>query len=500
MKVMKMRKWYVVLIAIAVIAVAWGIGARIFLAQKSSGPSSPLASVSFAYYTNSKGQPWAIPTGASNFTVSSKETYPRFVLGSIDPTKVSIGDTQKMQIVVRDNVPLTKVWAEVENDKGIDSIPLAFGASSTVSYNTIQNQKYLVGDDGKLVINDGSNKTPAVVALIQSLFQKANAEQAVDSSYDGFWVVHNTQTITYHTTFYAMDSEGRAAKLVIAWSDPCSMSANGSLTGPCSLTSATDGTDATSTNLASYNLTLNSGGLYIVNPGYGVNINGGSITFNGGTLNTREYLYYQDNDGDGYATSSKTADASPSLSSPYIRISAYAHGSSFDCNDSNANIYQTVSVATDTDHDRYSTGPAANACVGDVTTAPWYKDASGNGTQIQASAILGTNDCNDSNASIYPGEAAWWGVNTDFDCSGAVDHGFAGPGTGFPYTSTGYTGTIVQIACFGTAGVGVDSSGSCGSIASYSGSVFVASGVGYSCAPGGYGPYRWTGSSAVVCR
>jgi hypothetical protein len=198
---MKMRKWYVVLIALSVIAIAWGIGARMFVAKKAAGPESPLASVSFAYSTNVKGQPWAIQTGESNFTVASKETYPRFVLGTIDPTKVSVGDTQHMQIMVRDNVPLVKVWAEVEHDHGIDSIPLTLGASSTVSYNTIENQKYLVGNDGKLVINDGQNKTGAIAELIQSLVQKAQAEQAVDYSYSGSWVVHDTATITYHTTF-----------------------------------------------------------------------------------------------------------------------------------------------------------------------------------------------------------------------------------------------------------------------------------------------------------
>ncbi len=333
MNIMKMRKWYVVLIALAVIAIAWGIGARIFVAQKASGPESPLASVSFAYYTNAKGQPWAIPTGASNFTVSSKETYPRFVLGTIDPTKVSIGDTQHMQIVVRDNVPLVKVWAEVENDKGIDSIPLTLGASSTVSYNTIENQKYLVGDDGKLVVNDGGNKTPAIVALIQSLFQKASAEQAVDYSYSGIWSVHDTQTITYHTTFYAIDAQNRTTKLVLAWSDPCSLGSNGYLQADCSLTSATDGTDGVSTNLQSFNLTLNSGGLYVVNPGYSITINSGSITFNGGSVNTNEYLYYTDADGDQYAANgTKSANAASSWSG-HIRSSSYAHGGTFDCND-----------------------------------------------------------------------------------------------------------------------------------------------------------------------
>ena len=243
----KMRKWYVVLIALAVIAVAWGIGVRIFVAQKSNVPESPLAAVSLAYYKNAKGEPWAVPTGDYSFQSASLETYPKFVLGNINPLDVSIGQTQTMQIIVRDNVPLTKVWAEVENDKSTDVIPLKVGASSTVSYNTIENQKYLVDSNtGKLIVNDGGHRTPVVLALIQSLFQKAEAEQAVDYSYSGSWVVHDTRTITYHTTFYATDTQGRTAKMVMAWSDPCSIGTNGYLQGICSLANSTDGTDATS--------------------------------------------------------------------------------------------------------------------------------------------------------------------------------------------------------------------------------------------------------------
>jgi len=334
-----MRKWYVVLIALAVIAIAWGIGARMFIAKKTTGPEAPLASVSFAYYTNAKGQRWAIPTGESQFTVASQETYPRFVIATIDPTKVSIGDTQKMQIVVRDNVPLVKVWAEVEHDHGTDTIPLTLGASSTVSYNTIKNQKYLVGNDGRVVINNGQNKTGAIAELIQSLFQKAQAEQAVDYSYSGSWVVHDTQTITYHTTFYAIDTQDRKVKLVIAWSDPCSVS-GGYFSGDCSFSNGTDGTDATSTNLNGHTLTLNSS-TWVVNPGYSFILSGGTLNIGtSSALMTNEYLYYPDSDGDGYAaTSTKSAFTASSMSG-YVRVSQAVGTTNptIDCDDFNLNV------------------------------------------------------------------------------------------------------------------------------------------------------------------
>ncbi len=303
---MKMRKWYVVLIALAVIAIAWGIGARIFIAQKSVGPVSPLASVSLAYYTNAKGQSWAIQTGDYSFNTASAEQYPKFVLGNINPVKVSIGDTQTMQIMVRDNVPLTKVWAEVENDKSTDSIPLTLGASSTVSYNTIQNQKYLVGNDGKLVINDGQNKTGAIAELIQSLVQKAQAEQAVDYSYSGSWVVHDTRTITYHTTFYAMDAQGRTAQLVLAWSDPCGVTAGTqySLSGACGLTN-TWGVDSAVLNMNGQTVTLSGSGNLVYNNGQ--SITGLSATakivIGSGTQISKNNLYFTDADGDGWTPS-----------------------------------------------------------------------------------------------------------------------------------------------------------------------------------------------------
>jgi len=461
----------VVLIALAVIAIAWGIGARMFVAKKAAGPEAPLASVSFAYYTNAKGQRWAIPTGESQFTVASQETYPRFVLATIDPTKVSIGDTQKMQIVVRDNVPLVKVWAEVEHDHGTDTIPLTLGASSTVSYNTIKNQKYLVGNDGKLVINNGQNKTGAIAELIQSLFQKAQAEQAVDYSYSGSWVVHDTATITYHTTFYATDTQDRKVKLVIAWSDPCSVS-GGVLQGNCSFSNGTDGTDATSTNFSGYTLTLTSS-TWVVNPGYSFILSGGTLNIGASSaLMMNEYLYYPDSDGDGYAATSTKSAFTASSTSGYVRVS------------------QAVG-----------------------TTNP-------------------TIDCNDNDKRANQGDGAWWAsagnaasgwTAGDFNCSGVTGvswdfynasyqtSGYPGIYNGSAYISTDELGTqqrLISIVCFwnnGTPGSGPStlistSQASCGSIyGSYIGSFYIGSYYQASVLSCGTSAV-WYGSAVEVCK
>ena len=455
-----------VLIVLAVIAIAWGIGARLFIAEKTNSPESPLAAVSFAYSKNAQGQPWAIQTGESDFTVASKETYPRFVLGTINPTKVSIGDIQTMQIVVRDDVPLTKVWAEVEHDHGTDSIPLVLGASSTVSYNTIKNQKYLVGSDGKLVINDGQHNTPAVVALIQSLFNKANAEQAADYSYSGSWVVHDTATITYHTTFYAMDAQGRTTKLVLAWSDPCNISTSGYLTAACNLTSATDGVNDMNFSLSNYSLTLGPSGVLAVNPSRSIVIGTGQMIMSGGSAVTNKYLYYLDADKDYYAASSLTEQAS-TVQTPQTTIGG-------------VNYTLTTNVT---------------------------------GGQFSPSL-----DCNDTNstygAGAHPGQSNWWvgtggtsgwtGTPGDYNCNGTLEGGWALQTGATNYSPSAVQATVYPyVVCTAYLGSAFYTNGggspnySCGTGPAYTGSVFyVGSGSGCN---GGL-TFMGYGTPVSVCR
>ena len=512
-----MKKWYIWIVALIVVvaglvAISWIMKPPEVSTTVSptAGPVSPAVAADLATYTNVQGEPWSVPkTGGDAFTVASQAVYPQFISGDVDPVDVSQGETQHMAFVIRDNAPITKAWAEVENDKSTDNIPLALGTSSAVSYNDIENQKYLVDSTGKLVINNGVSKNSTVADVIQSLFQKAEADQAMDYSYAGSWVVHDTRTINYHTTFYVEDSLAHA-EAVLVWSDPCS-APGGVLSGDCSLTIVW-GLDGTGQNLQVGNHTVSlvasTLATLVYNNGNNITltsgVNGSKILIGTNTEIVKANLFYVDADGDGYAPSATMTYSTASSVSGYIRV-ASSLGTS-DCDDSNAHIYEIQNVATDADHDYYTTGSATNQCVG-VTSPPWYDDASGNATQLLAGNILGANDCNDGNADINPGVTAWWGQNTDYNCDLSIEHAWAGPGTGFPYTSTKYTGSVANgpgggFICLGSSGgTSIDPfSYTCGTTMPYAGTVYLASGAGWSCISGDVGSAVWIGSVANVCH
>ncbi len=378
------------LIAVAAswFAASW-IMSRYGVSRTTSG--SLTASTSVAAYTNVKGQKWSIPTGNATFTVSSAESYPKFVSGNINPVSVSIGQTQTMSIVVRDNVPIVKVWAEIENDNGTDTVPLAMGSSSAVSYDEIQNQKYLVDGAGHLVINSSSTRENEIQNLVLSLVQKANAEQAIDYSYKGSWVAHNTRNITYHTTFYAEDTLGRTTNLVLAWSDPTCSAVSGILQSPCVISSVW-GLDGAGQNLSlgGYAITMQSGGTLVYNSGNSISyIKPGSqiVSIASNAEIVKANLFYTDADGDGYAPNNIMTYNTASSLRGYVRVSA----------------------------------------------------------------ALGTNDCDDYNSSTYPGQTAWFTTpivdsggpsvengTYNYNCSGVLSEELQPTGS---ETSLAYSGT-----------------------------------------------------------
>jgi len=342
-----MKKWYVWIVAWVVVAV--GLFATSWIMSRNSISStlpptssalSPSPSVSMASYTNAQGQKWSIETGDYGFTVTSAESYPKFVSGDIDPLKVSIGETQHMSIVLRDTVPFTQVWAEVETDNGTDTIPLTAVTSSVVSYDEIQNQKYLVDSSDKLVVNDGSKKSSDIANLIESLVEKVQAEQAVDYSYAGSWVVHDTRNITYHTTFYALDTLGRTRSIVLAWSDPSCTASGGLLQFACNLT-ATWGVDGSPLSLNRLQITMQSGGTLVYNSGQSLILPVGSsiVGLSVSTPIVKANLYYPDYDGDGWASGTTMSYNTASSLSHYIRVSSAGLHGTTDCDDYNGNTY-----------------------------------------------------------------------------------------------------------------------------------------------------------------
>ena len=349
---MKTKRWYILIFTLIVVLVIWFGFSLIVNRQKTSveHPNLSPAIPTMVSYTNAQGRTWSIPTGEDKFTVASKENYPRFVSGDINPVKISIGQTQKMSVVVRDNVPLKKVWAEIENDKSTDTVPLVMVSSSAVSFNTIENQKYFVDESGTLVVSDENKKSDTITNLIQSLAKKVEAEQAVDYFYEGSWVAHDTRTITYHTTFYAEDTLGRTDKLVLAWSDPCPVDSSGYLTGNCNLTYTwgVDGLNFTVTSNNTINLTGSAN--LVHNNGKSIFIqNGGKITLQAGTTISRGNLYFIDYDTDGYTPTTTMYTSCPTSHCVAVAYVSKIAGdsldpqipssNSLDCNDYNSLVF-----------------------------------------------------------------------------------------------------------------------------------------------------------------
>ncbi|RKG69114.1 hypothetical protein D7V80_09945 [Corallococcus sp. CA054B] len=160
--------------------------------------------------------------------------------------------------------------------------------------------------------------------------------------------------------------------------------------------------------------------------------------------------WYYDGDGDGYGTSQSTRACS--------RPSGYA-GNSGDCNDSNPNIRPGATEVCD------NVDNNCNGSVDDGVGPTWYYDSDkdGYGWIITAQActappgyIARGGDCNDFNASMYPG-ATEVCDGLDNNCNGAVDDG-VGPTWYLDYDSDGYGGSQSRRACSQPSGYVANSS------------------------------------------
>lgn len=75
-----------------------------------------------------------------------------------------------------------------------------------------------------------------------------------------------------------------------------------------------------------------------------------------------------------------------------------------DCKAGNTNVHQNRIVATDADHDGYSTAPASQQCVGvakEISSRTYYKNPAGDYNFIESAAMLGNSDCADDNPDIW---------------------------------------------------------------------------------------------------
>lgn len=420
------RKWvvfWVILVLLVAVSVIYT------LRQQKGEPD-------FVTYTNERGENWSLPAkGGTSFTVASAETYPKFVYGTIDPLKVSIGDTQFMRVAVRSDVPMKRVLAEIENDKETDIVELTLVATTTVSEAALQNQLFFVDDNNKLIANDGRSES-----VVSRLVEKVRAQSInlVDYVYEGNWVVHDTRTITYRTTFKAEDIGGRQVKLVMAWSDPCNLTGN-TVNANCTLSTGgeVEGVDNASLSFGGpYNITVQSGATFAWNPGQSITINNGSFSIGVGGQLKQANIYYTDSDGDGYAPSA------------------------------NKNI---------------SGGVRVYQVAADPNTTP---------------------DCSDNSNKAYPGQPNSWplaGINNDdFNCDGFGQHQWAKDNAS--YNSSGYPWNVVLNSQI--CGQTVSSAYTvydpfaygCGTLLDYPASFYSAS--AYQCAT--Y-DFRFIGPARLVC-
>ncbi|KKK77776.1 hypothetical protein LCGC14_2850200, partial [marine sediment metagenome] len=281
-------------------------------------------------YINKKGQKWTIPEGKYEFQVSSIEEYPRFISGVIDPLDVHVGDIQKMQVVISGDVPLTRVWAEIETDSDIEIVDMALTEEKALTRDSFENNPYLVDDKGKLIINGVS---PQWTATFSGLIKQAQAQGVMEYVYEGEWTVRDTHTETYRTKFIVEDEQGRTDEMTLAWSDPvCTFSGGGALQTDCTITTGVEGVDNVNMSFSgSQTITLN-GGTLAFNPNKTFTIGSGQIVLGGGTIDAEKYLYYTDVDGDGHSPSAAISTNS-SVGPLSQKIRVYLASGTADCHD-----------------------------------------------------------------------------------------------------------------------------------------------------------------------
>jgi hypothetical protein len=169
---------------------------------------------------------------------------------------------------------------------------------------------------------------------------QAQAAEPPKLKYQSTWKVVDTHNTKYHTTFVVKDSDGRHNSITIAWSDACGIPIGGdwslsSNVGNCTISSV-DGVDAGNATIDTYTLTLNS--TFAFNSGKSISITNGTIAIGSGGIIQQTYLWVHDVDGDGYPGAAELAqDTQP------VGYSRRNLGNPIDCDDSNANIYQTPS-------------------------------------------------------------------------------------------------------------------------------------------------------------
>ncbi|RYY86171.1 MAG: hypothetical protein EOO15_15200, partial [Chitinophagaceae bacterium] len=119
------------------------------------------------------------------------------------------------------------------------------------------------------------------------------------------------------------------------------------------------------------------------------------------------YPFYADVDGDGFGAGSAVSLCAVDAATPPAGYSL----NDTDCNDSDANSYQSTTLYVDGDNDGYTNGDTATVCYGAAIPQGYV-------------ASLTAIDCNDAVAAINPGHAEVLYNGVDDNCDGQLDEGF----------------------------------------------------------------------------
>jgi len=207
-----------------------------------------------------------------------------------------------------------------------------------------------------------------VLSLPESVAYRAKEIEAESSSYniaraaagereiyEGSWLVKDTSVRDYITIFTATDSQGNKEKLVLAWSDPCldttsaewPLNPNGgnvdAKTVGCTISSVYGIDNGSLTLNSGANINVDgAGGILVLNPDKGLKFpttGFGQLTFSSGGSYKPGYLWATDYDNDHYAAAS-TRQYTSTVSSPgsgYVRQSSLLSWTN-DCDDFNTNV------------------------------------------------------------------------------------------------------------------------------------------------------------------
>lgn len=359
--------------------------------------------------------PPPLPSGKQTYTIENgqKDLKIQITKAIIDPLDVKPGQQQNMSLNIKSQTEIDSVTAEIDTDTG--------------------------------------KKTQAL---------NLTSKNAGEEQWSGSWMVRDTHSTTYHTTFTAKDKNGNSQVITLDWNDACAPPPGGNWTldGNCSI-SGTNGVDNGNLTLnnANYTLTLQTGSTFAFNPGSSINLSAGSIAIASGAQIKKTYLWMQDSDGDGYpdTLTENAADTSPGAG--YRRRNALATISSVDCNNNDATKWQNLIGYPDADGDGYYSTLPATVCTGATLPAGY-------------NASVG-NDCYDSGtnaASVHPGQTGWFTSprgdgSWDYNCDGS---------TSYEYPANTYSTSVIgnNNACgcsqSGTNGV---MNYNCGTTSNYTG-------------------------------